>query len=103
MILDRTPINMNEVQELIKDIDDSEKKEKIESYLKKFLKINDKQSTSIKEKIESLDSIKIKREHIVKINDIIPEDASDLSKIFIDVNLSEEEINKLIQIVKSLR
>jgi len=61
MILDRTPINMNEVQELIKDIDDSEKKEKIESYLKKFLKINDKQSTSIKEKIESLDSINKKR------------------------------------------
>ena len=39
MILDRIPINMNEVSEIVKDIDDSPRKEEIELYLKKFMKL----------------------------------------------------------------
>ena len=101
MILDRTPINISEVEEIVNNIDDSEKKEKIKLYLKKFLKVDHKQAKNIKNKIEELDSIKIKREHLVKIIDLLPNDASDLNKIFIDVSLNEEEINKILEIVKN--
>ena len=38
MILDRTPLNMNEVQELLKGISESPKKEALEEFLKKFVK-----------------------------------------------------------------
>ena len=101
MILDRTPINMNEVQEIIADIDDSPKKEEMELYLKKFMKAKPAQAKKIKEEVEALDSIKIKRDHIVKIVDLLPADASDLNKIFTDVSLNEEEINKILEIVKN--
>lgn len=101
MILDRTPINMNEVEEIVDKIDDSEKKEKIQLHLKKFLKADNKQAKNIKNKIEDLDSIKIKREHLVKIIDLLPSDASDLNKVFIDVSLNEEEINKILEIIKN--
>lgn len=101
MILDRTPINMNEVEEIVNNIDDSDKKEKIQLYLKKFLETDYKCAKNIKDKIESLDSIKIKREHVVKIVDLHPADAGDLNKIFTDVSLSEEEINKILEIVKN--
>ena len=101
MILDRTPINMNEVNEIVNDIDDSPRKEEIELYLKKFMKTKPNQAKKIKKEIEALDSIKIKRDHIVKIVDLLPADSSDLNKIFTDVSLNEEEINKILEIIKN--
>ncbi len=101
MILDRTPLNLNEVQEIVKNLDDSDKKVEMEAYLKKFLKTKSAQAEKIKQELEDLDLIKIKREHLVKIIDILPQDASDLNKIFIDVSLTEEETNKILEIIKN--
>jgi DNA-directed RNA polymerase subunit F len=101
MILDRIPLNMNEVEEILKDIPDSDKKQEMELFLKKFLKAKPAQAKKIKEGLEELDSIKVKREHMVKIVDMLPGDASDLNKIFIDVSLNEDEANKILEIVKS--
>jgi DNA-directed RNA polymerase subunit F len=103
MILDRIPLNMNEVQDILKDIPDSEKKQEMELFLKKFLKAKPEQAKKIKEELEKLDMIKIKREHLVKIVDMLPGDASDLNKIFIDVSLNEDETNKILEIVKSAK
>lgn len=101
MILDRTPLNMNEVQEILKEIPDGDKKEEMGVYLKKFVKATPKQAKKIKEDLEKLDLLKIKREHIVKIVDLLPEDASDINKIFSDISLNEDEINKILEIVKN--
>lgn len=101
MIIDRTPLNMAEVEEILKEIPENEKKTEAEEYLKKFLKTKPKEERKIKEGLEKLDILKIKREHIVKIIDLIPEDASDLNKIFVDVSLTEDETNKILNVVKS--
>jgi len=101
MIIDRTPLNLNEVEELVKDIADSPKKEEIEDFLKKFQKTKPAQAKKIKEELEKLDLLKIKREHIVKIIDMLPTDASDLNKIFSDISLNEDETNKILEIVKN--
>ncbi|MEK6872847.1 MAG: hypothetical protein AABW90_02445 [Nanoarchaeota archaeon] len=103
MIIDRTPISMNDVEYIIKDIQDNEKKQAVEVFLKKFLNTTSAKAKKIKDGLEKLDSIKIKREHIVKIIDLPPEDASDLNKIFTDVSLNEDEINKILEIVKNSR
>ena len=70
MILERTPLNLNEVEEILKNISDNPKKEEIEAYLKKFLNTDSKKAKKIKEDLENLDLLKIKREHIVKIKDL---------------------------------
>ena len=101
MILDRIPLNMNEVEEILKEIPDSDKKQEMELFLKKFAKTKEKQAKKIKEDLENWDSIKLKREHIIKIMDLLPEDASDLNKIFSDVSLNEDEINKILEIIKN--
>ena len=101
MILERTPINMNEVEEIVKELPDDEKKQEIELFLKKFLKTKINQAKKIKKELENLDLMKIKGEHVVKIIDMLPEDASDLNKIFIDISLNEHEINKILEIVKN--
>jgi DNA-directed RNA polymerase subunit F len=100
MILDRTPLDLNEVQEILENIADSDKKEAMKSYLKKFLKTKSDQSKKIREGLESMDLLKLKREHAVKIIDLLPEDASDINKIFSDISLNEDENNKILKLVK---
>ena len=101
MILDRTPLTMSEVQEIVNDLPESDKKEEISVFLKKFLKLNPNQAKKIKEELEKLDLIKIKRDHIVKIVDLLPSDFSDINKIFSDISLNEDETNKILSIVKN--
>jgi len=101
MILDRTPLNLNEVEEIVKELLESPRKEETEEYLKKFLKAKPSQAKKIKEELEKLDILKIKREHLVKIVDLLPEDASDLNKIFADLSLNEDETNKILNVVKN--
>jgi DNA-directed RNA polymerase subunit F len=101
MIIERTPLNLNEVEEIIVDSPDSERKEEMKQFLKKYLKTKPKQAKKIKESLEKLDLLKIKREHLVKIVDLLPADATDLNKIFADVSLTEDEINKILEVVKN--
>lgn len=103
MIIDRTPLNMNEVEEILKDIPEGVKKTEAEEYLKKFAKTKPSQAKKLKEELESLDILKIKREHVVKIIDLLPEDASDLNKIFVDISLTEEETNKILDVIKNTK
>jgi DNA-directed RNA polymerase subunit F len=103
MIYDRTPLNLKEVESILENIPDSDRKEEVKIYLKKFLKAKEGQSEKIKQGLEEMDLLKLKREHIVKISDLLPEDASDLNKIFTDVSLNEEETNKILELVKSAK
>ena len=103
MIYDRTPLNLKEVESILENIPDSDRKEEVKIYLKKFLKAKSEQSEKIKQGLEEMDLLKLKREHIVKISDLLPEDASDLNKIFVDVSLNEEETNKILELVKSAK
>ena len=101
MIIDRRPLNLNEVSEILKEVSDTDKKAQIEVYLKKFMMAKPNQAKKIKEELENLDSLKIKTEHNVKIVDLLPEDISDLNKIFAEVSLTEDENNKILEIVKN--
>jgi DNA-directed RNA polymerase subunit F len=101
MIFDRQPLNLNETQEILEKISDSDKKEETKIYLKKFLKTKPEKAKKIKEELEKADLLKLKGEHIVKIIDLIPESASELNKIFTDLSLNENETNKILEIVKN--
>jgi len=101
MILDRTPISMNEVESILKKLPDSEKKEEANLFLKKFSKTKSEQTKKIREGLEKLDLLKLKREHIVKVLDLLPTDASDLNKIFVDISLNEDETNKILGVIKN--
>lgn len=102
MIIERTPLNLKEVQDILEEIQDNPKKEETKIFLKKFLKTKSDQAKKIKEELEKLDLIKIKREHIVKIIDFLPSDATDLNKIFYDLSLNEDETNKILDIIKNI-
>ena len=101
MILDRTPLNLNEVEEILSELPESEKKQEMELFLKKFIKAKPAQAKKIKEELVKLDLMKLKSEHIIKIIDVFPETLSDLNKIFIDVSLNEDESKQILDIVKN--
>ncbi len=98
MINNTEPLSMVEVQAYIKKSEDSEAD--IMEFIKKFVKLNLKDAKKLMNKIEELDLIKIKKEHIVKIIDLMPKTQEDLNKIFVDVSLNEDETNKILDTIK---
>ena len=92
MIKSIKPLTMNEAKQ-IAEVNNG--KEEIRPYFKKFIKIKEKDAEELKKEIEALNNHKLNQENIVKIVDFLPEDASDLNKLFIDISLDENEIKQI--------
>lgn len=101
MIKNQQAMSMSESLQHIEnaEVKDSE----IKGFIKKFGKIKSEKAKELRKDLESLDSMKIKPEHIAKIIDLLPEDASDINKIFTDVGLDEDETKKILETVKKFR
>ena len=100
MIKDMQALSVAEVKKTLESVEDSEKKTQFETFLKKFSKTSFKKASELKKDLQDLNLIKLKEEHIVKIIDLMPEDASDLNKVFTDVSLDEDETKKVLELVK---
>ena len=98
MINSTEPLSIVEVKEYIKKSEDSEAD--IMGFINKFVKLKIKDAKKLINKIEELNLMKVKKEHIVKIIDLIPETQEDLNKIFVDVSLNEDETNKILDTIK---
>jgi DNA-directed RNA polymerase subunit F len=96
-IKELVPITMSEVEELAKG---SEGEDKIKGFLKRFPHPKKERAMEIKKELEKLGNIKLREENIIKIIDFMPEDAADLIKILPGVSLDQEEINKILEILK---
>ena len=97
MILAKKPLSLAEVKELRKK---TEEDKPIDIYLDKFCNATKEKAKKMTEQITALNNPKIRDEQIVKIIDIMPEDAEDLNKIFNEMGLTEEEANAVLSIVK---
>ncbi len=101
MIKNMTPLSMAEAFESIKKDSDSEVE--IKKFIKKFVKLKPEKAKIIREKLEGLDLMKIKPEHIAKIIDLLPENSENLNKIFNDVSLDEDETKKILETTEEFR
>ncbi|MEI6850145.1 MAG: hypothetical protein WCK29_03830 [archaeon] len=100
MILNKTPVTIAEVKDYLKDLDGEETKV-LQDYIKAYSKVSKADALKMKEELAALNNIKMKEEHIIKIIDLMPKDSEDLAKIFMDVSLTEEEVNSILAIVKN--
>jgi DNA-directed RNA polymerase subunit F len=104
MITETKELSMCEMLELLKSAEcDEEKKKTINAFFKKQKKLNYEDAIKLREEIEKLDFLKVKGYHIAKIIDFLPEDASELNKIFSEESLNEDETNKLLEIIKKYK
>jgi DNA-directed RNA polymerase subunit F len=105
MIKNKDAVSLIEVKEILSEYPQSEENKRAEAvsvYIKKFAKIKTEKAKDLIRAIEELDMAKLKKEHIVKIVDVMPEDAEDLRKIFSggDVTLNQDEISSILERVK---
>ncbi len=100
MIRNRESLSMAEAEEYLKGNDSASE---LVGFINKFVQIDSKKAKELRAKLQDLNLLKIKSEHISKVIDLLPENAEDLNKIFIDVRLDEDEIQKILDIVKHYR
>ncbi len=95
VVKEEKPITMAEVVSLAGD---SDKAEEIKKFIKQFNKMDVKKAIEMKEELKALDLIKLKDEHIVKIVDFVPKNASELNKVIIEVSLDSDEVAKILEV-----
>jgi DNA-directed RNA polymerase subunit F len=99
MILERKPMSMAESLEYI----DKDSETDVKGFIKKFVDIKPSDAKELRKKLESLDLLKMKEEHIVKTIDVLPETPEELNKIFNDISLDEDETKKILDTIKEFK
>lgn len=97
MILSKKPLTLAEVDSLVPK---SEEKKPIHDYLKKFVKLSKADAEKLLDELKALNNPKLKEENLIKLVDFLPKDIEDVNKILSEANLSEEEANAILEIVK---
>ena len=70
MIKERTPLAMYEVQNQIAKLKQTDRIKDMNAFIEKFAKLTPEKSAKLKEDLEALGMIKLKRNDIVKIVDV---------------------------------
>ena len=97
MIKDQRPLTYAEVLELIGD---GERAKKVKDFIKKFYKLKPADAKKLYEELAALNLMKLKDEYIVNITNFLPQDASDLMKVLSESSFDQEEVNKILDVVK---
>lgn len=97
MIKNRESLSMAEVEEYTKN---NESAAELNKFLKKFVSIDVKKAKELRNSLLELNLMKVKPDHISKIIDVLPENSEDLSKVFADTSLDENETQKILDTVK---
>ena len=95
MIISRRALTLAEARSYLKP-STNEEKNPVEDYFKAFTKLSKEDAIDLAEKIRALNNPKINEEHVIRTVDFLPKDNEDLSKIFNESVLSEEETNAIL-------
>ena len=120
-VISKKPLTLAEVKELIgkdnkkhesegQELDETrikhkEKIDMLKSYVKRFIRLDIKKANELVKELKKLSIMNLSDEYIIKIVDILPEDQSDVRKIFSgsDISLKQEDIEKILGIVSKYR
>lgn len=94
MIRHEKSISAAEAKEYLKD------KPEVNAFVKKFVSLTPEKAKELREKIEGLNLIQLNEKHISKLIDILPSDKESLNKVSSEMNLSEDDTNKILQTIK---
>jgi DNA-directed RNA polymerase subunit F len=103
MITERKPLTLHETDEIIKDIKETEKTKELRAFIKKFSKEDAKTAKKLKEELTKMNVLKLKEKDIVKIVDVMPENAIELNKVVVEAGLDTDETNKILETIKSVK
>jgi DNA-directed RNA polymerase subunit F len=72
-------------------------------FIDDFSKIDPDDAEKLGNSLEGLGIMKLRREHIAKIVDTLPENQEELNKVLTSVSLSEDESTKVLDSVKKFK
>ena len=98
ILLSKKPVTLAEVKALANNLEENKD---LQDYMKAFTKLSKDKAEKLAEEIRGLNNVKIREENVVKIVDFLPQSQEDVGKIFNNVNLTEEETNAILAIVKN--
>jgi DNA-directed RNA polymerase subunit F len=101
MIKNSEPVCMVKALELMKH-SGTENAELI-AFVGKFSTLKPAETKKMGERLRELKIIKMNKEQEVKIIDLLPENSIDLNKIFVDINLDEDETKNILGVVKEFK
>jgi len=93
MIKKVTPLSLAESVPYISDAE-------VKGFMKKLTNLSDKKAHELREKLNSLNLIKLNEKHVSKLIDFLPEEKEELSKILPDSNFDENETNTILSTIK---
>ena len=103
----KEPISLGEIKALLGEKKENENKrvEQLREYINKFAKLDAENAKKLREELKALGIAKLDEEHIVKLVDLLPEDADDVRKVFYGstISLSQSEIQKILEVVAKYR
>ena len=101
MIRNKEPLSMVEAVEIVKKTGKEETE--LAGFVKKFTSLDAEKAKELRKKLEELNLLKVKPEHIAKIIDLLPETPEELNKIFVDLSLDEDETKKVLDTIKEYK
>jgi DNA-directed RNA polymerase subunit F len=101
MIKERTPLAMYEVKELLSELKENDKSKATLEFIKTFEKSNSERAKKLRDSIDALGIIKLRTSDIIKIVDVMPENATELNKIFTEISLDADETAKILDAIKN--
>ncbi len=108
-VLSKEPKTLSEVKNILKEVEIERelnfRSSKTMDYVNRFVNIEDKDVSELKEKIEKLDILRLKEEHIVKIIDFLPESVDEFKLIFQGsyVTFSEDDIKEIVNVINDFK
>lgn len=103
MILKQEALTLAETKEILDKVElDSPRIKKTQEYLKRFTKKKPEKARALAKKLSETEISKLKRQHIVKIVDVMPETPAELRSIFSgeELSLDANETEKILQTLK---
>lgn len=98
MIRSMAPLSMAEASSYL-----AEDETQVRTFIKDFSSLSDEEAKELRAKLNGLEFIKLNDKNIAKIIDLLPKDKEDLNKVFIDVNLDENETNTILETIKEYK
>lgn len=106
MIKQAKALSLAEVKEILGNElkNDQESIKKLDAFIKKFTKISANKAKELRKELEALNIFGLRQEEIVKIIDLLPEDAEDLRKITSpELSLRQDDVQRILEIVQKYR
>lgn len=103
MIKDKQSLSMAETLDVLQSIKGTDRINEVQVFIKKFIKLSPEKARKLREALEGLNLLKVKQSDISKLIDVLPEDASELNKVFTEVVLDTDETNKILETIKQNR